>query len=207
MFALPDPIVRIDKAVIQSPTADAQRLYTVRYSITVSNDGRATTYDLSDQLRYGAGVEVRSASVRSIDPTGIPTEPDWDGSDQQLIAAGVPIAVAGIHVYEVTVTVAIHGGDRTQSSSDCDLDAGESGTGLRNDATLVVEGGTLTTTDDACVSITDLPATDTLSLLTADSGGQDPMSILALLLAALLGAGAYWFVWRPRRREIGVDPT
>jgi len=103
------------------------------------------------------------------------------------------------------VTLAIHGGDRTESSSDCDLQSGEPGTGLLNTATLVVEGGTLTTTDDACVSITDLPATDTLSLLRGDHGGQDLLPPFGLLLAALLGGVAYWFGWRPRRREIGGD--
>ena len=113
--------MRVEKAVTQPPTANAQRIYTVGYSITVTNDGRATTYDLSDQLRYGAGVEVRSTSVRSTDPTGIPTEADWDGSDHQLVAAGVAIGVGEVHVYQVTVTLAIHGGDRTESSSDCDL--------------------------------------------------------------------------------------
>ena len=205
-FALPDPIMRVDKVVTQPPTADAQRIYTVGYSITVTNDGRATTYDLSDHLRYGAGVEVRSTSVRSTDPTGITTEADWDGTDHQLVAAGVPIGVAEIHVYQVTVTLAIHGGDRTQSSSDCDLQSGETGTGLLNTATLAVEGGLQTTTDDACVSITDLPATDTLSLAGGHQDGQDLMPPFGLLLAALLGGVAYWFGWRPRRREIGGDP-
>ena len=116
----------------------------------------------------------------------------------------MPIAVAEVHIYEVTVTVAIIGGERTASSSDCDLGPGESGTGLRNDATLVVEDGVVTTTDDACVAITDLPATDTLALLAANAGSEDLMPPLALLLAALLGAMAYWFGWRPRRREIGA---
>ncbi|MCY7418105.1 MAG: hypothetical protein LH650_06335, partial [Chloroflexi bacterium] len=206
-FALPDPIMRVVKVVTQAPIADAQRRYTVRYSITVTNDGRATTYDLSDQLRYGAGVEVTAASVLSLDPTGIDTRPDWDGTSQQLVATDVAIGIAETHVFQVTVTVAIHGGDRTESSSDCDLGSGESGTGLLNTATLVVEGGTVTTTDDACVAISELPATDTLSLLDPSQGGQDMLPTLGLLLAALLGGVAYWFGWRPRRREFGVDPS
>ncbi|MFN8622577.1 MAG: SdrD B-like domain-containing protein [Chloroflexota bacterium] len=198
----PDPVLRIEKVVSQPPTATATGVYETRYRITVTNDGRATMYDLTDTFRFGAGIEVRSTSARSIDPSGIPVRSDWNGDSQPLVATDVPIDVGEVHVYEATVVVAIIGTKRTAASADCGLDAGESGTGLLNTAGLVVEGGAQEVTDDACIAVTALPATDTLS--STDNGGPDLLALGGLLAAVLLSVAAWWVGWRPRRGVPGA---
>ncbi len=128
---------------------------TANYTITVVNNGtQAGSYDLTDSLNYGPGVVVNDVAV-SVDPSAVSLESTFNGADQTTIARGV--AIPGGHTHRYTVTVkATAPFTMTQEAADCTLAQGESGTGLRNEATLHANGET--TTDDACEPVTIPPA-------------------------------------------------
>jgi uncharacterized repeat protein (TIGR01451 family) len=138
------PNLSITKTVVGEPTVDGDGHHVVTYRIDVTNAGAgATTYDLADDLRFGTGIDVVSATVTNAAPGDVTTNPDWDGTDEPTIATDVPIAGAAsapvVHTYDVVVTAAVTG-RATLASTDCTLGDGENGTGFRNEATVTSNG-------------------------------------------------------------------
>ena len=67
------PTIRFDKELVDV-TEQGGGQWEVSYDLTVENTGDVdTTYDLSDTLRFGAGITVVDASVGNTAPGGIVT--------------------------------------------------------------------------------------------------------------------------------------
>ncbi|MGW2401704.1 DUF7927 domain-containing protein [Kitasatospora sp. NPDC001664] len=174
----PAPVrVTLDKTVTKAPAPvpGSPGTYETQYELKVGNAGSATTYDLNDALKYGTGLTVTSASVTNTTPGGLSPVAGWDGRGQvkvaqnQAIAAGTEAAPA-THVWRVTVRYTVDPGQATSKSTDCTLDAGESGTGTRNEAS-ATSGGT-TSSKDACSPVAAVTSEKTLVSGKPTSGGQ-----------------------------------
>lgn len=124
----------IDKT-IQSFTQEDDGTWTIVYGIDIVNPGDAAAeYDLSDDLAYGAGLEVLTAQVTS-SPAGVALE-TWDGDGDVALTASVPTGSA--HHYEVTVTADAHALTGTPSAL---CAAGTTG-GFANVASIELGDGT-----------------------------------------------------------------
>ena len=67
----PFAIVTMLKDLVGTPAYDGLGGATIEYDLTVTNTGAgATTYDLTDELRFGIGATVLHASVANTSPTG-----------------------------------------------------------------------------------------------------------------------------------------
>src|SRR5690606_18394803 len=103
--------VDVTKSVTSGPDLVGPGQYAIGYAVTVTNTGAADAgYDLADELAYGDGLTVESATVVNTVPGGIPVNPAWDGALDSNIVVGVPIAGAlgatpTQHTYAVTVIV------------------------------------------------------------------------------------------------------
>ena len=126
----------ITKEIVGSPTRVGTDGYDVAYRLTVENVGTvATSYDLEDELLFGAGVTITSATVANTTPGDIAVAADWDGRTQPLIVAAQSLDIGAIHVYDVTVRIVVDS-SATTTSLDCQIDPGETGTGVTNSSTL-----------------------------------------------------------------------
>lgn len=140
---IPQPTPTIDKRVVSSSVDAVSGDWTLDYEVTVTNPSASysTSYGLADELQFGDGIAIVSAAAASSDAT---VDPAWDGIAVTDLVAGVSLDAADSHVYMITVvatppTVV----DATnEAAMDCRLDAGETGTGYRNLATLT--SGTVT---------------------------------------------------------------
>ncbi len=144
---VPTPELSVAKLVVPaSPESNGDGTYTIRYTITVTNalegPGR---YTLNDDLRFGDGVDVLSASVSSSDVAADLS--GWAGSG--VIASDVAIAGLDTHAYDVVVTATLLP-TLVAAGRDCTLGAGEDGTGFLNVVDLQVRGQPVDS-DDACV--------------------------------------------------------
>lgn len=138
--------VSIAKAVVGTPTVNADGTITVNYDITVTNAGPGTAeYDLNDSLHFGAGITVKSAKATNTTPGNISANTGWNGASTSLIAEnvkskgssdGTPVR----HVYRVTVITTVPPALAT-AASDCTKASGESGTGFLNTAALTSDRG------------------------------------------------------------------
>ena len=170
----PFPATSVDKEIVTGPTPLGNGQYELVYDITVTNNGAAPdTYDLDDELAYGADVTVISADVVNTSPGGITTNPSWDGTGDTSIVTGEPIdgAVANtptVHVYTVTV-VAETPATMTPGAGDCTTDPGEAGTGFTNTTTLTGDSGT--STDDDCAEVPSTGLTKTLAPVVGNGDG------------------------------------
>jgi methionine-rich copper-binding protein CopC len=144
----PLPAISIDKTLVEVPTPTGGGAYTVTYDITVTNSGAVpTTYDLTDDLRFGQGVTIGSGPVVTPTPNTISVNPLWNGTSTTRILSGQTIAAGESHVFRVVVSATVPL-SITTSASDCSLTSAETGTGLLNSASLTSNGQTLT--DTAC---------------------------------------------------------
>lgn len=144
------PLVTLDKTVVAEPSVVDRTglpgVWEITYGLTVTNESEvATDYDLTDQLRFGAGVQIVPGSVvvENTGPGGIETNPAYDGIEDTQIVLDEPIGALGVHEYTVTVrfTVDLPEPSDVPDPSDCSLvEGGEDGTGLYNDATSSFNG-------------------------------------------------------------------
>ncbi|WP_167978605.1 DUF7927 domain-containing protein [Lentzea indica] len=124
------------KVVATTPNPDGS--FTLVHDVTVTGGGSApSTYDLSDTLRFGAGVMVNATSALDLSGSTV----GWDGVGETSVVTGVIIAPGVSHTYRLTVT-ATPGATATGAATDCSLDAGETGTGFQSTATVTGTGGT-----------------------------------------------------------------
>ncbi|WP_156611366.1 SdrD B-like domain-containing protein [Auraticoccus cholistanensis] len=188
------PFVDITKVLDGEPTpvAGEPGIWEVRYLLTVSNPSEVDTdYDLTDAFRFGAGMTLvdGSATVASTDPAGIEVSSTWNGVDDTLVVSDEPIAAGGQHVYSVTARFALDLASVPTEpvSSDCQLGAGEDGTGLRNDAGVSFNG--YENVDDAC----------------AETG--EPQIDKTVVSAEPVGDGRWEVVYGVEVSNLGVEAT
>ncbi|WP_194288496.1 DUF6923 family protein [Ornithinicoccus halotolerans] len=147
------PATLVDKTTTSEPAPTGTGTYELEYTITATNSGAAPdTYDLSDELQYGDGIDVVDAQVVNTQPGTITPRTQWNGETDTLVVQGEPIAAAtasdpAVHVYTVTVEVDIDP-DIDPAAADCTVGAGESGSGLLNLATVNGDSGEYS--DDNC---------------------------------------------------------
>ncbi len=118
--------------------------FTLVYDVVVTGGGSASsTYDLSDTLRFGAGVTVNATSALDLSGATVPV--GWNGVGETSVVTGVSIAPGVSHTYRLTV-IATPSAAVTSAAADCSLDAGEAGTGFHSTATVTGTGGTSSAT-------------------------------------------------------------
>ncbi|KAF2414481.1 hypothetical protein B1729_04400 [Microbacterium sp. B35-04] len=155
--------LEIAKSVASGPTAQSDGAYAISYSLTVTNPGAlADTYDLDDELRFGAGITVVTATVASVD--GLPVEPGWDGIEDTRVATAVTIDGGLTHTYEVRVTARV-AANITTDQADCTTGSDAEGTGLLNAATIAFTDGDAAATACAPVPASLPPTGVTLTAL------------------------------------------
>lgn len=133
--------LEVTKGVVEPAAADANGRGYANYRVTVENrGGTATTYDLVDELAFGAGIDVVAAEATATDPVDLPVAPDWDGVARtdlltdQVIAAGATHVVSVVVEYRITAAA-------TASSLDCTSAPDEVVTGLGNTAAVTTDDG------------------------------------------------------------------
>jgi uncharacterized repeat protein (TIGR01451 family) len=138
----------IAKRVSSPPTRNADGTYTLAYDVDVTNTSAVmTTYTLTDQFAFAAGVVVRGVQVSNVTPGDVALAAGFDGAAQPVVATST-IAAGATHTFRITVT-ADTTGVSTVTALDCTLDPGETGTGFLNRATV-------NPTAEACAPIPDL---------------------------------------------------
>ncbi|MFT4258547.1 hypothetical protein [Microbacterium sp.] len=150
--AIADPVPALTKSVVRSVIDPVTGVWTVEYLITVTNPSAmaATSYSLDDAPAFAEGAVISSAVVTSTDVT---VRNDWDGVAQKSIVEQVSLAPGATHSFTVVIAVDPDAVAADSEATDCRLDAGESGTGFRNVATVTT--GAVTRTASACESFTD----------------------------------------------------
>lgn len=149
------PLILLDKELDgESPVANGDGTWTITYDVTASNIGSAAgDYDMSDKLRYGDGIDVKSATVLSA-PEGVELNADWTGqgetgAKENVLSTDVTLDAGGVHTYQVQVVAAMDQAVVTPASLTCPtLGSSESG-GFANSAALIHNGETQD--DEACV--------------------------------------------------------
>lgn len=151
----PVPSIDIVKSLDGAPVQQPDGSWLVLYTITVSNDGGADgLYDLTDRLRYGAGITVRSATVTST-PTGVAASSGWtgqgaDGAAENVIVAGATLPAGATHTYTVQVRAEVDTDAADDTTFSCPAPgSGEPG-GFANTAGVAHNG--LGDSADACAA-------------------------------------------------------
>ncbi|UFU07581.1 DUF7507 domain-containing protein [Ruania halotolerans] len=159
------PSIEIAKQVSGDPVVDANGEWTVTYEITATNDGAAEgLYTLTDQLRFGAGITITSATVTST-PEGVSASPSWTGQGDEgaaanVVATDVALGADVTHTYQVQVTSTLDEDQTNASTFSCEDGDSDGNTGFTNVAGLNHNG--LSDQANACATPDeppDLPAT------------------------------------------------
>ncbi len=139
------PVIEIDKTVSSGPESNGDSTWTVIYDVVVENVGEATgTYDVADELRFGAGAVIESAAVVQT-PTDVAIPAGWTGegetgSAENVIAEDVTLEAGGQHTYQVQVVVSLDMDVAVPGGLQCpEPGSGEPG-GLTNTAGVVHNG-------------------------------------------------------------------
>lgn len=113
----------ISKSVV-SNVQNADGTWTITYRVTVVNLSSTSTYtyDLVDEIKFGTGIDVSSATVVSA-PGGVTLEPTWSGLPPNTrLASNVELlAATGSHVYEIAVNAAVRMEALEGSHAVCDV--------------------------------------------------------------------------------------
>lgn len=162
-------------------------VWEISYDIEVSTPETNTLnarYDLSDELRFGDGIQVTGQSITA--PAGVTANPAWTGAGANTNVVTDQLLPAGTtHHYTVTVTATIDEGVTGTSAADCVLDGEETRTGFLN--SVVLTSGSLTREDSAC----DLPASPeiTKELVGSPVNGPDNTVTVTYLVTAINESG------------------
>lgn len=135
----------IDKTLVSGPERGEGDSWTTVYRITVSSGSYIDEqYTLTDELRFGDGLDVTGVEV--VGPEGVTLDEAFDGIGATTIAADATIPAQGEHVYTVTVTADV---DRAIEWDEALCTGGEGGSGWFNTASVEFWNGT--DDDDECV--------------------------------------------------------
>jgi uncharacterized repeat protein (TIGR01451 family) len=170
------PLIDIDKTISDGPTPNDDGTWTITYDLVATNTGQAEgDYDLSDRLRYGAGIVVESAEVTDA-PDGVTASPDWtgqgaDGADENVIATDVALPAGESHTYQVEVVVSLDPAIVTPDTLACpEPGSGETG-GLANAGELTHNGEVQE--DDVCAPLPLISITKSIAGAVTPVDGQD----------------------------------
>lgn len=151
----PVPSVDITKSTDGAPVKGPDGSWTVAYTVTATNDGAAAgVYDLTDRLRYGAGIEVRSATVTSA-PDGVTPSGSWTGQGApgdpaNVVATGVSLAAGAVHTYRVEVVATLDTEQVDDTTFTCPEPGSDGSGGFANTAGIGHNG--LTDAAQACAT-------------------------------------------------------
>lgn len=136
----PSPALDIDKA-FRSASMDADGVWTVIYDVLVSNDSDAPTkYTLTDTLRFGGSIEVKSATwTGPEDLEGEWTSPAADKTT--TFVTDRPLAAGESEAYVVTVKATVSEGGWKSGDLECKTPGSEGNAGFLNEATVTYPGG------------------------------------------------------------------
>ena len=155
---IPMPMVELVKTISQGQTSTGNpNEFTVIYNLSIENTGDIIAfYSLADTLLFGNGINVSNASASYVGggtetQSGVDFTGSYDGLEQYLIAKDEMIAVGETEEWEIIVTFILDLGVISDTDTDCNLDTGESGTGLLNIAT--VSGLIPEEEDDICNAV------------------------------------------------------
>ncbi|UFU05507.1 DUF7507 domain-containing protein [Ruania halotolerans] len=191
------PSIEIAKQVSGDPVVDANGEWTITYEITATNDGATEgLYTLTDQLRFGAGITITSATVTST-PEGVSASPSWtgqgdEGAPANVVATDVALGADVTHTYQVQVTSTLDEDQTNASTFSCEDGDSDGNTGFTNVAGLNHNG--LSDQANACAT-PDEPETPGLP----HTGAQVATLVLIALVLLIMG-GAVVMVARGSRR-------
>jgi uncharacterized repeat protein (TIGR01451 family)/LPXTG-motif cell wall-anchored protein len=200
------PSISITKAMDGEPVQGSSGQWTVNYTITVNNDGAATgAYTVTDRLRYGNGIEIRSAAVTTA-PEGVTPAASWSGRGAvgdaaNVIATDVPLAAGGEHVYRVTVNAFLNTDTADNSAITCPEPGSDGNGGFANTAGL--SHNDLTADAEAC-AVPEWPEDVPPPL--AVTGGTVALGVVGAGLLLLIAGGLLLYV-RRRRNESLAEVT
>ncbi|UDF12538.1 DUF11 domain-containing protein [Antiquaquibacter oligotrophicus] len=124
----------IAKSIVDGwPKQLANGTWEIAYDVTVSSDSDLdATYDLTDELGFGSGITVNSATIESSDVT---PSASWNGSTATSVVTGQTIEAGDTHVYRVTVNASVAAAAYADRTEVCDPALVDDG-GFLNTATL-----------------------------------------------------------------------
>lgn len=166
------PLFVMKKEISDGPTPNDDGTWTITYDLVVDNIGAAEgDYDLSDRLRYGAGIVIESAEVTD-GPDGVTPSAGWtgqgpDGADENVVASGVALRAGGQHTYEVQAVVSL---DDSATPDTLKCEPGKPG-GLANSGELTHNGETQD--DEACAPLPLIDITKSVSGAVVPVDGED----------------------------------
>ncbi|TDD68591.1 hypothetical protein E1262_15165, partial [Jiangella aurantiaca] len=130
------PSIHLDKTIASGPTSTGENAYTITYELEVTNDGAAAgDYVLSDQLNYGAGIEIVDVTAANTEPGDVPVLDTFTGQGaepdaaENAITGDVTIDVDTTHTYQVTVAVTVDPATATAESVQCPANPDQGDTG------------------------------------------------------------------------------
>ncbi|NYF11612.1 putative repeat protein (TIGR01451 family) [Leifsonia sp. AK011] len=127
------------------PRQLADGTWEIVYDVTVTSDSELeAVYSLSDELGYGSGITVNSASIASTDAT---PQASWNGQTNTTVVTDQTLAGGAEHVYRVTVNASVSSDAYSSGSTACDPDQVEDG-GFLNTVTLTTGQATPQTAAD-----------------------------------------------------------
>ncbi|WP_182141275.1 isopeptide-forming domain-containing fimbrial protein [Schaalia sp. JY-X169] len=144
--SIPVPDLSFSKSLVGFNQVDTDGNWRVVYDVVVTNSSEnGTVYDLTDDLKFGSGITVTSASW-----TG-PTDGAFaEGTTSAQLANGQYIAGGDYHVYTVTVNAKVAPGAwENPGALKCAAEGSGNGGGFLNEATVVWPGGTVEDNDCA----------------------------------------------------------
>ena len=173
------PNTSVVKTVTATPARDATGLWTVVYSIELTNTGPGTdVVDVEDTFSFGAGVDVQAATVTG--PPGVTLNPGFDGAGDPMIADDAVIAAETTQTYTVTVTARIDDAVPGENAGTCDAE-GVSAGGFLNSVTLTSTATGEVDSDFACAPFSTLTLVKNLS---NNDGGNATLADFILTAAA-----------------------
>lgn len=158
--------ITVDKTVASGPTPNGDGTWTVVYDIVADNVGAtAGEYDVYDQLRFGAGIEIESTDITA--PEGVTVESDWTGlgadadAAENLVAADVTLGAGSTHTYSVEVVVSMDEESLDESSLRCPPPGSGDVGGLANGTTLDHNG--IVVSDEVCPTLPQIEIVKSIS--------------------------------------------
>jgi hypothetical protein len=189
------PVTTLDKK-LTSQVKLADGTWSIKYELTVTNiSALPDTYTLTDTLRFGRGIAVKSANVKALDTNTPAANPNWDGTQDTVVVKDANIAPNQTHRFEVDVHADAPVSTSTQLESSCPAPGADQRGGFLNVADLTATHST--GHDQACGSFTPpQPPKPTPPTVLAHTGFE--AGIFGGLAAALLAAGGALMIVRRR---------
>ncbi len=146
--------VSIEKTIMSGVTSTGNpNEFSITYLLEIKNNGLTTsTFDLSDTLMYGIGIDPISTTIDYLTgdgESGTPN-PGFNGLSDYLVTESEMVSSGRSDSFGLTVIFIVDPEHVSDSSVDCTLTGDEDGTGLLNYAQ--ISGGVETMTDSVCTS-------------------------------------------------------